>query len=103
MPENYHPEDPNNPYADYSVHALYSFLSSYELRRDIGIKYVYSNLGFGLLGLGIAEWAGVDYEQLVVPRPLVAIERASGSVKETWPSGACAICLPICLSCASAS
>jgi hypothetical protein len=26
------------------------------------------------------------------------IERASGSVKEIWPSGACDICLPICLS-----
>ena len=68
MPENFHPKDPNNPYADYSVDALYSFLSSYELRRDIGIKYVYSNLGFGLLGLGLAQRAGVDYEQLVVRR-----------------------------------
>jgi CubicO group peptidase (beta-lactamase class C family) len=68
MPENFHPKDPNNPYADYSVDALYSFLSSYELRRDIGIKYVYSNLGFGLLGLGLAQRAGVNYEQLVVSR-----------------------------------
>jgi serine-type D-Ala-D-Ala carboxypeptidase/endopeptidase len=68
MPENFHPKDPNNPYADYSLDALYSFLSSHELRRDIGIKYVYSNLGFGLLGLGLAQRAGVDYEQLVVKR-----------------------------------
>jgi serine-type D-Ala-D-Ala carboxypeptidase/endopeptidase len=68
MPENFHPKDPNNPYADYSVDALYSFLSAYELRRDIGIKYVYSNLGFGLLGLGVAQRAGMDYEQLVVRR-----------------------------------
>jgi D-alanyl-D-alanine-carboxypeptidase/D-alanyl-D-alanine-endopeptidase len=52
MPENFRPKDPNNPYADYSLEALYSFLSSYELRRDIGVKYVYSNLGFGLLGSG---------------------------------------------------
>jgi CubicO group peptidase (beta-lactamase class C family) len=68
MPENFRPKDPNNPYADYSVDALYSFLSSYELRRDTGIKYVYSNLGFGLLGLGLAQRAGMDYEQLVVKR-----------------------------------
>jgi serine-type D-Ala-D-Ala carboxypeptidase/endopeptidase len=68
MPENFRPKDPNDPYADYSVDALYSFLSSYELRRDIGIKYVYSNLGFGLLGLGLAQHAGTDYEQLVVTR-----------------------------------
>lgn len=68
MPENFRPKDPNNPYADYSVDALYSFLSSYQLRRDIGIKYVYSNLGFGLLGLGLAQRAGMDYEKLVVMR-----------------------------------
>jgi D-alanyl-D-alanine-carboxypeptidase/D-alanyl-D-alanine-endopeptidase len=68
MPENFRPKDPNRPYADYTVDALYSFLSSYELRRDIGIKYVYSNLGFGLLGLGLAQRAGMDYEKLVVTR-----------------------------------
>jgi serine-type D-Ala-D-Ala carboxypeptidase/endopeptidase len=68
MPENFRPKDPNRPYADYTVDALYSFLSSYELRRDIGIKYVYSNLGFGVLGLGLAQRAGMEYEKLVVTR-----------------------------------
>lgn len=68
MPENFRPKDPSRPYVDYTVDALYSFLSSYELRRDIGIKYVYSNLGFGLLGLGLAHRAGMDYEKLVVTR-----------------------------------
>jgi serine-type D-Ala-D-Ala carboxypeptidase/endopeptidase len=68
MPDNFRPKDPYNPYADYSLEALYSFLSSYELRRDIGVKYVYSNLGFGLLGIGLAQRAGVDYENLVVTR-----------------------------------
>jgi D-alanyl-D-alanine-carboxypeptidase/D-alanyl-D-alanine-endopeptidase len=68
MPENFRPKDPGRPYVDYTVDALYSFLSSYELRRDIGIKYVYSNLGFGLLGLGLAQRAGMDYEKLVVTR-----------------------------------
>jgi D-alanyl-D-alanine-carboxypeptidase/D-alanyl-D-alanine-endopeptidase len=68
MPENFRPKDPSRPYVDYTVDALYSFLSSYELRRDIGIKYVYSNLGFGLLGLGLAQRAGTDYEKLVVTR-----------------------------------
>ncbi len=68
MPENFRPKDPSRPYADYTVDALYSFLSSYELRRDIGAKYVYSNLGFGLLGLGLAQRAGMDYEKLVVTR-----------------------------------
>jgi len=68
MPENFRPKDPSRPYVDYTVDALYSFLSSYALRRDIGIKYVYSNLGFGLLGLGLAQRAGMDYERLVETR-----------------------------------
>jgi serine-type D-Ala-D-Ala carboxypeptidase/endopeptidase len=65
MPANFRPKDPENPYADYTVEALYSFLSSYELPREIGAKFEYSNLGFGLLGQGIAHRAGMDYEQLV--------------------------------------
>ena len=30
--------------------------------------FLYSNLGFGLLGQGLAHRAGMDYEQLVVTR-----------------------------------
>jgi serine-type D-Ala-D-Ala carboxypeptidase/endopeptidase len=68
MPGNFRPKDPENPYADYSVDELYSFLSSYELHRDIGVKFEYSNLGFGLLGQVLARRAGMDYEKLVVTR-----------------------------------
>jgi CubicO group peptidase (beta-lactamase class C family) len=68
MPANFRPKDPENPYADYTVEALYSFLSSYELPREIGAKFEYSNLGFGLLGQGLAHRSGMDYEQLVVTR-----------------------------------
>lgn len=68
MPANFRPKDPENPYADYNLDALYSFLSSYDLHRDIGVKFEYSNLGFGLLGLGLAHRAGMDYEKLVVTR-----------------------------------
>src|SRR5271163_2425041 len=50
MPSNFHPKDDLNPYADYSVEQLYQFLSGYQLKRDIGEKYEYSNLGVGLLG-----------------------------------------------------
>src|SRR5580700_6438668 len=50
MPSNFNPKDPLNPYADYSVEQLYQFLSGYQLKRDIGAKYEYSNLGVGLLG-----------------------------------------------------
>lgn len=68
LPSNIHPKDPTNPYADYTVEQLYEFLSSYELTRDPGSKYEYSNLGVGLLGHALARRAGKDYETLVRDR-----------------------------------
>lgn len=68
MPDNFTPKDPANPYADYSPEQLFQFLASYELTRDIGSKYEYSNLGVGLLGQALARRAGMDFEQLVRTR-----------------------------------
>src|SRR5450631_663462 len=68
MPANFRSKDPANPYIDYTDEQLYAFLSSYELIRDVGVKFEYSNLGFGLLGQGLARRAGADYETLVETR-----------------------------------
>jgi len=68
LPANLDPKDPANPYADYSVEQLYEFLSGYQLTRDIGSQYEYSNLGGGLLGHVLARRAGMDYEKLVRTR-----------------------------------
>jgi CubicO group peptidase (beta-lactamase class C family) len=68
MPPNFAPKDIDNPYADYTVANLFHFLSSYELTRDIGSKFEYSNLGVGLLGQALARRAGMDYEALVRAR-----------------------------------
>lgn len=65
LPSNLAPKNPANPYADYSVEQLYQFLSDYQLTRDIGSQYEYSNLGGGLLGHVLARRAGMDYETLV--------------------------------------
>jgi CubicO group peptidase (beta-lactamase class C family) len=73
MPSNFDPKSPSNPYVDYPVERLYEFLSSYQLPRDIGAEYEYSNLGAGLLGHALARRAGMDYERLLrerVFRPL---------------------------------
>jgi D-alanyl-D-alanine-carboxypeptidase/D-alanyl-D-alanine-endopeptidase len=68
MPTNFSRQDPANPYADYSAEKLYQFLSTYELPRDPGSEYEYSNLGGGLLGHLLARRAGMDYEALVQSR-----------------------------------
>ncbi len=68
LPSNIHPKDAANPYADYSVEQLYEFLSGYQLTRDIGAQYEYSNLGVGLLGHVLTLRAGMDYESMVRSR-----------------------------------
>jgi CubicO group peptidase (beta-lactamase class C family) len=68
LPTNMTFWSPANPYAEYSVEKLYKYLSTYRLRRDIGAKYEYSNLGAGLLGHVLAQRAGMDYEALGLSR-----------------------------------
>jgi serine-type D-Ala-D-Ala carboxypeptidase/endopeptidase len=68
MPSNFHPKDTLNPYADYSAEQLYEFLSGYQLTRDIGSQYEYSNLGVGLLGHVLTLRAGMDYEAMLRSR-----------------------------------
>lgn len=68
MPANMKPQDPENPFADYAAEPLYQFLSAYQLTRDVGERYEYSNLGAGLLGHILALRAGMDYDALVKAR-----------------------------------
>lgn len=68
LPTNMTPKDGSNPYADYTVEQMYAFLSGYELPRDVGAQYEYSNLGGGLLGHVLALRAGSSYEALVASR-----------------------------------
>jgi D-alanyl-D-alanine-carboxypeptidase/D-alanyl-D-alanine-endopeptidase len=80
LPGNMNARDGANPYADYTIDQLYAFLSSHELRRDIGVQYEYSNLGVGLLGHVLALRAGKSYEQLVKERILDPLGMRSTSI-----------------------
>ncbi len=68
MPDNFHPKDPANPYADYTVDRMYAFLAKCEPKRHPGESYEYSNLGAGLLGHALAVRSGKSYEDLVAER-----------------------------------
>ena len=68
LPSNLQPKDSANPYVDYTAEQLYQFLSTYQLPRDIGSEFEYSNLGAGLLGFALARRTGMGYEQLVHTR-----------------------------------
>jgi CubicO group peptidase (beta-lactamase class C family) len=70
VPFNMNVGDMSNPYATYTVPLLYEFLSNYQLTLDIGSTYIYSNLGFGLLGHALELKTGLSYEALVRQRIL---------------------------------
>ena len=83
LPDNFDPEDPANPYADYTVEDLYAFLSSHELDRDIGDTVEYSNVGYGLLGHALALREGTDFETLIVERILEPLQMPDTAVELT--------------------
>ena len=66
MPSNFDPADQANPYADYTEKLLYEFLNGYELTRDIGAEFEYSNYAMGLLGYTLAQQNKMSYDDLLV-------------------------------------
>jgi hypothetical protein len=57
--------DPDGPFAGYDEAKLLAFLDHYQLTRDIGSQWEYSNLGVGLLGYLLSRAAHTDYETLL--------------------------------------
>jgi D-alanyl-D-alanine-carboxypeptidase/D-alanyl-D-alanine-endopeptidase len=58
----------DGPFWDYGEEKLLAFLDRYQLTRDIGSQWEYSNLGVGLLGYLLARAAHTDYETLLRKR-----------------------------------
>ena len=54
-----------NPYAHYHTPQLSEFLTKHGLAKPRQARFLYSNLGFALLGYGLSQRAGVSYAQLV--------------------------------------
>lgn len=65
MPDNFAPADNANPYADYDAKRLYAFVAKNGVAKPADAGFLYSNLGFGLLGQALAERAGVSYPVLL--------------------------------------
>lgn len=73
LPTNLQALDLIDPYAAYGPAQLHEFLSGYELPRDPGEKWEYSNVGAGLLGYVLARRAGMSYEALLRARILAPL------------------------------
>jgi serine-type D-Ala-D-Ala carboxypeptidase/endopeptidase len=64
---------PEEHFAAFDLPRLQQFLESYQLDRDVGEKFEYSNVGVGLLGLALENALSNDYQDLVrlrITRPL---------------------------------
>ncbi len=83
MPTNFAPKNAANPYADYDADRLFAFLGGYELPRDIGSQFEYSNLGIGLLGVTLAARDGVRYEAMLRRRVLDPLGMSDTRIKLT--------------------
>lgn len=77
--------DMTNPYAAYTQAMLDDFLGGYQLPRDPGASFEYSNLGMGLLGNLLANRAGQSYEDLVRTRVLAPLGMTSSGITLTPP------------------
>jgi CubicO group peptidase (beta-lactamase class C family) len=67
-PSNLASQTALNKYAGYTVEQLYQGLAGFELTRDPGSAFEYSNWGFGLLGNALAHCAGKSYAALLAER-----------------------------------
>ncbi len=60
-------ERPDNPYADYTPARLYEYVSTFQ-PPDIDLRWRYSNVAYGLLGLILEKITGNNFEALVTQR-----------------------------------
>lgn len=65
MPDNFHPADPQNPYADYDAKLLYEAVAKHGVALPPDTKFGYSNLGVGLLGQALVNAAKEPYGVLL--------------------------------------
>jgi D-alanyl-D-alanine-carboxypeptidase/D-alanyl-D-alanine-endopeptidase len=56
------------PMKEYTQEKLLEFLAAFEPMHPPGTHYEYANLGFGLLGIALANRAGIPYEELLIKR-----------------------------------
>ena len=86
LPDNFHPKDAADPYADYDAASLKAFLAGYKLPRPPGETYEYSNLAVGLLGYALARRHRETYRDLVAARILKPLGMASSGVGLPHPT-----------------
>jgi CubicO group peptidase (beta-lactamase class C family) len=70
LPANMAPSTPADPYNEYREADLLAFLKGFKPTVARGVRFEYSNLGFGLMGYALGRAAGSNYPQLLAGRVL---------------------------------
>jgi len=81
LPGNLEPADRANPYVDYTIEKLYEFLSEFNIKKEIGTEFEYSNVGFGLLGHVLTLVADKEFEDLLRERILDPLGMTNTGIK----------------------
>jgi len=75
--------NPANPYAGYGADQLYQFLASYQLPRDIGAEFEYSNIGLALVAQAVEHVTGKSYASLLDERIFTPLEMTETALTTT--------------------
>lgn len=67
-------ERKNNPYKDFTPADLDRFFTTYKIKRKIGKKFVYSNIGLGLLANTLSDLLDMTYEEAIKTEILKPLE-----------------------------
>lgn len=81
LPDNMKFKNPENPYADYTVQELNTFLNTYQLTHPPGEQSEYSNLAVGLLGHLLALQDHSTYENLLRDRITKPLQMSSTTIQ----------------------
>jgi serine-type D-Ala-D-Ala carboxypeptidase/endopeptidase len=79
LPGNLKPYRAENPYFHYDAEKLYAGLRTHGMARPADAGFLYSNLGYGLLGHALATRVGVSFAELMrneVTGPLALVDTA---------------------------
>lgn len=71
--DNMTPDHEDDPFEDYTEARMFDFLRGYELTREVGSQYAYSNLGVALLGSCLLRKARTPYPKLVREKVLLPL------------------------------
>ena len=85
LPENIFTTNaiPADPYRHYKFDSLFHFLKKYKVSSQTGVKFSYSNLGAGVLGVALERYNNKSFEQLVIDNICLPLGMKNTSLEDT--------------------